>query len=74
MKIILAVDAIHRPLTGIGRYTWEIFQGLKTSPAITDLKFISHSRWVDKRRALRPVAPCVKYRPIPALASQPIAP
>ena len=57
MKIILAVDAIHRPLTGIGRYTWEIFQGLKTSPAITDLKFISHGRWVDQPENLLGPAP-----------------
>lgn len=47
MKIILAVDAIHRPLTGIGRYTWEISQGLKASAEVTELKFFSHGRWVQ---------------------------
>ena len=46
MKVILAVDALHLPLTGIGRYTWEICQVLKNHPAITDARYFSHGQWV----------------------------
>lgn len=53
LKVILAVDAIHRPLTGIGRYTLELSRGLADSPEIRSLKFLHHGRWVaDPARLL----------------------
>lgn len=69
MKIILAVDAIHSPLTGIGRYTWEILQGLKASPAITDMKLFSHGRWVDKPQNLLVPVPAGSSAAAPARAT-----
>ena len=47
MRVILAVDSIHRPLTGIGRYAWQLCQGLKESPEISSLEYVSHGRWVE---------------------------
>mgnify|MGYP005854635761 CR=1 FL=1 len=46
LQVVLAVDAIHRPLTGIGRYAWELCQGLTTRPEIQSLKFLHHGRWL----------------------------
>lgn len=46
MKLILAVDAIFHPLTGIGRYAWELARGLAHQPDIDDLRYWSHGRWV----------------------------
>lgn len=45
MKIVLAVDPIRRPLTGIGKYTWELASRLPAAPDITDVKFLAHGRW-----------------------------
>jgi len=41
MKIILAVDLIRYPLTGIGRYNWELSKELQNIKKIDDLKFFS---------------------------------
>lgn len=46
-KVIMAVDAIHRPLTGIGRYAYEMCVGLQGSPEISELSYFAHGRWVD---------------------------
>lgn len=39
MKVILSIDPIKFPLTGIGRYTYELAHGLQTS-SLEDLKFL----------------------------------
>lgn len=41
MKVILSIDAIKFPLTGIGRYTFELAQELEKSSAIEEVKFMS---------------------------------
>lgn len=46
-KVIMAVDAIHRPLTGIGRYAYEMCSGLRASPQISELKYFAHGNWVN---------------------------
>ncbi|MEO8460931.1 MAG: glycosyltransferase family 1 protein [Dokdonella sp.] len=48
MKVILNVDAITAPLTGIGRYALELARGLAIHPAITDLRLYSAYQWVEK--------------------------
>ncbi len=45
MKIILAVDPIRRPLTGIGKYTWELASKLRKIEQIDDIKYIAHGQW-----------------------------
>ncbi len=47
MKIILNVDAISAPLTGIGRYALELARGLARHEAIEVLRLYSAYRWVD---------------------------
>lgn len=56
MKLILAVDAIFHPLTGIGRYAWELAQGLAHDPDIDDLRYWSHGRWVNNPTQTAPDA------------------
>ena len=45
MKVILAADAIRAPLTGIGRYAYELARGLHGHPAVDELKLMSRVRW-----------------------------
>ncbi|UXI67954.1 glycosyltransferase [Tahibacter amnicola] len=47
IKLILNVDAISAPLTGIGVYTRELALGLERHAAIESLKLFSAYRWVD---------------------------
>jgi glycosyltransferase involved in cell wall biosynthesis len=45
MQVILGSDAIHRPLTGIGRYALELARHLRQSPEVEQLDFFSLGRW-----------------------------
>ncbi len=46
MKLIFAVDAIFPPLTGIGRYAWELACRLESCPGVQSALFFSHGRFV----------------------------
>lgn len=48
MKIIISIDPIRFPLTGIGRYTYELIRHLKQHDAIADLAYFSGRRIVDE--------------------------
>lgn len=52
MKLILGVDAIFPPLTGIGRYAWELASRLGARHDIDALRFFSMGRWVDHPASL----------------------
>jgi alpha-1,3-rhamnosyl/mannosyltransferase len=54
VKLIFAVDAIFPPLTGIGRYAWELATRLAESARIDDLRFISNFGWIAQPRDLLP--------------------
>ena len=41
MKVVLSVEPVRFPLTGIGRYTYELARRLQSSPEITDLQFFA---------------------------------
>jgi glycosyltransferase involved in cell wall biosynthesis len=45
LKIILAADAIRPPLTGIGRYAFELAKGLRNHPAVAEFKLLDRLRW-----------------------------
>ena len=47
MKVILDVDSLAPPLTGIGRYTLALARGLQRSERVENVKFFSLGRWVD---------------------------
>lgn len=40
MKLILSVEPVRFPLTGIGRYTYELALRLQQNREITDLQFL----------------------------------
>ncbi|MBK5970624.1 MULTISPECIES: glycosyltransferase family 4 protein [Thiorhodovibrio] len=46
MKIVLSVDTIFPPLTGIGRYALQLAQGLPLLPDVEAIRYISTGRWV----------------------------
>lgn len=53
MQVILNVDAIQPPLTGIGHYALQLARGLQRHPSISDIRFFSAYRWiVDPEQAL----------------------
>lgn len=47
MKIILSIDPIKYPLTGIGRYTYELAKNIGKIPQIESLHYLSGRRLVD---------------------------
>jgi alpha-1,3-rhamnosyl/mannosyltransferase len=54
MRVILNVDAIQPPLTGIGHYALQLARGLRRHRAIGDVRFFSAYRWLaDPEQALR---------------------
>ncbi len=46
MKLILSVYPIHAPISGIGRYTWELASRLPNYAEITDIRYFNLGRWV----------------------------
>lgn len=72
MKLILNVDAIAQPLTGIGRYALELARGLSIRSEIDDLRFYSGYRWLRTPdaalRANAPLAGLRKHVPAKSLA------
>ena len=46
VRLILAVDAIFPPLTGIGRYAYELARGLAASGEPGALRYYLHGRWL----------------------------
>ncbi len=53
MKVVLCVDPVRFPLTGIGRYTFELAQRLALSPDITDLRYMAGRRFVPQLPSAR---------------------
>lgn len=47
MKVILNVDAITHPLTGIGRYAFNLGQALAVHQDIEQIKYFSADHWVE---------------------------
>ncbi len=47
MKLILNVDAITPPLTGIGHYALRLARGLRQHPTMQDIRFFSAYRWLE---------------------------
>ena len=45
MQLILSTEAISPPLTGIGRYTWELANRLPSVPGVS-LRFYHEGRWI----------------------------
>ncbi|MFM2344971.1 MAG: hypothetical protein RLZZ210_1583 [Pseudomonadota bacterium] len=56
MKIILSVDALTPPLTGIGRYTLELAHGLaqykNNQPNLESLKYYRYGQWIQDINSL----------------------
>ncbi|MGL4221850.1 MAG: hypothetical protein ACRCSS_14620, partial [Shewanella sp.] len=48
MKVILSVEPIRFPLTGIGRYTWELANALQHTPALKELIFFVGRRFLQE--------------------------
>lgn len=63
MRVILNVDAIQPPLTGIGHYALQLARGLIRHPAIDHVRFFSAYRWLtDPEQAPRANQPLSRVR------------
>ncbi|MDD2768964.1 MAG: glycosyltransferase family 1 protein [Methylococcus sp.] len=51
VPVLLNVDAIKPPLTGIGRYALELMRGLNTHPGVSGIRFFSGFGWVENPEA-----------------------
>lgn len=51
MKVLLGIEALQGPLTGIGRYTKHLAAGLAASDAISDLRYFAHGRVLERADA-----------------------
>ncbi|NVZ10779.1 glycosyltransferase family 4 protein [Allochromatium humboldtianum] len=47
IRLILDIDAIRHPLTGIGRYAYELARGLNGHPLVSSARFMGGGRWVE---------------------------
>jgi hypothetical protein len=47
LKILLSVQPIKYPLTGIGRYTYEIAKELKINPMLDDVCYINENTIIE---------------------------
>ncbi|WP_166511096.1 glycosyltransferase family 4 protein [Desulfallas thermosapovorans] len=45
MRVVLAAEAIKPPLTGIGRYAWELATRLPNHNGIQSVLYLAHGRW-----------------------------
>lgn len=59
MKVVLAVDAVTWPLSGIGRYTRELALRLRHRPEIEPLRLYRDGRWVGEAELLTDGQPAV---------------
>lgn len=57
MRLIVSVDALQPPLTGIGRYTLELVQRLQQVRGLRQLRFYRAGRWVREPAQLLEVSP-----------------
>ena len=48
MKIVLSVQPIRFPMTGIGRYTLELARHLSAIPDVEDLRYFSDDHFVEE--------------------------
>ncbi|MBA1204422.1 glycosyltransferase family 4 protein [Pseudomonas capeferrum] len=46
MKVVLSVESVRFPLTGIGRYTFELAQRLARTPGIDELRYMAGRRFL----------------------------
>lgn len=46
-KVIVDIDAIRSPLTGIGRYAYELVKGLRHHPRVSSMRLMSGGRWAE---------------------------
>jgi len=53
IDLILGADSISAPLTGIGRYAFELARGLPKHPAIERVRYFSLGRWVGLPQLLQ---------------------
>ena len=72
LRIILNVDAITSPLTGIGRYALQLACGLQRHPDVSDIRFYAAYRWIDEPTqaltANQTIAALRKHTPYKVLA------
>ena len=76
MKIIFSTESIKYPLTGIGRYAWELATRLRDSPRIDSIRYFHGTRFISNLPEIIPGQDnkSSRHRPLVAWArSNPLA-
>lgn len=47
IRLVFGADNLHPPLTGIGRYSFELAQRLEKHASVSSLRYFSMGRWID---------------------------
>jgi glycosyltransferase involved in cell wall biosynthesis len=67
MNVVFEADAITTPLTGVGRYAWEVATQLKQHREISSVRFFARGGWRELESLYQPDAVVVKQqRPLVA--------
>lgn len=61
MKVILEASALLYPKTGIGRYTWELAQGLRTTELVSSVRFYAQGKIFNSLETLAELKPRASY-------------
>ena len=64
MKIVLGIDAIKYPLTGIGRYAYELAKGFQSLADIEKIFFLNESQIHADLKLLESTAHVEKPKPL----------
>jgi len=72
VRVVLGIEALHPPLTGIGRYALSLARGLRRHPGVGTARYYAHGRWVAEPAALlnpgRPLNVLRRHVPLRPLA------
>jgi alpha-1,3-rhamnosyl/mannosyltransferase len=52
LPLIISVDALTPPLSGIGRYSWELASRLPLTPSVDSVRYIRQGRWIENPAVL----------------------
>ena len=64
MNVVVSIDALIPPLTGVGRYTWELVSRLPRIEGVERLRFYRSGRWVEDPAAFLADAAERKRKPM----------
>lgn len=60
-NVILSIDSLYPPFTGIGKYTAFIAEGLCKTSEFESIKFFDNGRWTNQQEVIRRIVPTTTH-------------